>query len=176
MSSPFVGEIRLFAGNFAPQGWALCNGALLPISEYDVLFNLIGTTYGGDGVSTFGVPSLASRVPVHQGTSSTGTYVIGQMSGVENVTILESNMPQHTHALACTGNATQVASPLNALPAVLNSTQTNSYVYGTGSGKLTTLMPATVTTTGGSLPHNNIQPYLCATFIISLFGIYPSQS
>jgi microcystin-dependent protein len=165
----------LFAGTFAPQDWALCNGALLPISGYDALFNLIGTTYGGDGVSTFGLPSLASRVPVHQGTSNTGTYVIGQLAGVENVTISEPNMPRHTHVLACTGNTGQVASPANALPAVVNSTQTNVYVYGTGGGKLTTLMPATVGISGGSVPHNNIQPYLCATFIISLFGIYPSQ-
>jgi microcystin-dependent protein len=179
MSSPFVGEIRLFAGNFAPSGWALCNGALLPISEYTTLFTLIGTTYGGDGVSTFGLPSLASRVPVHQGTAPFGTFVIGQVAGAESVTITEQTMPVHNHALFSGTGATQV-SPLNALPGASSGAPSGTTkVYGTPPGtspKPTTLAPKSIQPAGGSQPHDNIQPYVAATFIISLFGIFPSQS
>lgn len=179
MSSPYVGEIRLFAGNFAPVGWALCNGQLLSISEYQTLFVLIGTTYGGDGQSTFGVPSLASRVPVHQGTATFGTFVIGQLAGSESVTITEQTMPVHTHPLLSGTGATQV-SPLNALPgAASGSPSLPTKIYGTPPGtspKPTTLAPRSIQPAGGSLPHDNIQPYVAATFIISLFGIFPSQS
>ena len=178
MSSPFIGEIRLFAGTFAPQGWALCNGQLLSISEYETLYVLIGTTYGGDGVTTFGLPSLASRVPVHQGTAPFGTFVIGQLAGVESVTITEQTMPAHNHALF-TGTGAGQLSPLNGLPGTATSAKSPNEVYGTAPGtapKPTTLAPKTIQQTGGSQPHNNIQPYVAATFIISLFGIFPSQS
>lgn len=175
MGSPYVGEIRLFAGTFAPVNWQFCDGRQLPISGYEALYNLIGTTYGGDGIQTFALPNLASRVPVHQGTSSTGTYVMGQVAGTENVTITEQTMPIHTHSINVT-SAGQTASPLNALPAITGGGPANSYVYGGGTAKPTTLLPATIGFAGGSLPHENLQPYLCATFIISLYGIYPSPS
>src|ERR1041385_1322755 len=103
MSSPFIGEIRMFAGNFAPVGWAFCNGALIPISENDALFNLIGTTYGGDGQNTFALPDLQSRVPVHQGTVAGQSFVIGQMSGSETVTLTVQQIPSHNHAPTCRG-------------------------------------------------------------------------
>jgi len=178
MSSPFVGEIRLFAGNFAPQGWALCNGQLLPISEYQTLFVLIGTTYGGDGNTTFGLPNLASRVPVHQGTAPFGTFVIGQLAGSESVTITEQTMPVHNHALL-TGTGAGQLSPANGFPGTATSGQSPNEVYGTApstSPKPTTLSSRTIQQAGGSQPHENIQPYVAATFIISLFGIFPSQS
>jgi microcystin-dependent protein len=174
MSDPYVGEIRLFAGNFAPSGWNFCDGSQLAISEYSTLFNLIGTTYGGNGVTTFNLPDLRSRVPVHMGTSSTGTsYVIGQAAGTESVTLTTPQMPQHNHIVAATDQSS-VLSPNNTLPAKVTSQQVASYLYGTGTA--TSLQPASILANSGGQAHNNLQPYLCASFIISLFGIYPSQS
>lgn len=174
MSQPYVGEIRMFGGNFAPVGWAFCNGQLIAISENDTLFNLIGTTYGGDGQSTFALPDLQGRLPVHAGTNAGTTVVIGEKAGVENVTLTTQTIPSHNHALQATA-AGQVLSPLNALYAVPSSSVAGLETYATGT-PATPLVPASIQGAGGNQPHNNVQPYLCISFIISLFGIYPSQT
>lgn len=167
MSTPYVGEVRIFAGNFAPVGWLLCQGQLLPISEYDVLFNLIGTTYGGDGQTTFALPNLASRIPYHQGSG----YVLGQTGGAEEVTLTQQQLPVHTHtANASTSNGDQSGPAGN--------------VWGAGSlTAYTADQPANVTMSaaallpaGGSQPHDNMPPYLCLNFIIATEGIYPSPN
>jgi microcystin-dependent protein len=171
MSQPFIGEIRIFAGNFAPTGWALCDGQLIPISENDTLFNLIGTTYGGDGQETFALPDLRGRLPLHQGTGSSGTsYVIGESGGVEDVTLTTNQIPSHTHPLVATTAVGAAASPLNSVPAASGS----SNVYRPGPAG-TPLAAQAVSASGGSQPHTNLQPYLCVDFIISLFGIFPTQ-
>jgi microcystin-dependent protein len=177
MGQPFVGEIRLFAGNFAPFNWAFCNGQQIAISENQTLFQLIGTTYGGDGVSTFNLPNLQSRVPVHQGTApSGGTFVIGQLAGVEAVTLTTQQMPSHNHALVATGGGQTLAPTANTFPAVATTSTGTPNVYAPGTTTNRTLNPATIKNDGGSLPHSNLQPYLAVNFIISLFGIFPSQS
>jgi microcystin-dependent protein len=170
MSSPYIGEIRMFAGNFAPAGWALCQGQLLAISENDALFNLIGTTYGGDGQNTFALPNLAGRVPLHQGSS----FVIGELAGVESVTLTTTQIPQHPHAMLGSNDQGSSNAPGNA---VLASTPTaaQAFPYGTDS-PLGGIDPSSIQPTGGNQPHENMQPYLCVNFIISLFGIYPTQT
>jgi microcystin-dependent protein len=176
MGTPYIGEIRMFAGNFAPAGWALCQGQLVPISENDTLFNLIGTTYGGDGQSTFALPDLQGRVPIHMGTFAGNTFIIGEKTGVESVTLTSNQIPQHNHPLTAT-SATPSLSPANAIPAVANSvSQAGVMVYGAGTGAGTTLHQNTIQATGGSQPHDNMQPFLCINFIISLFGVFPTQS
>lgn len=173
MSDPFVGEIRMFGGSFAPAGWAFCQGGLLPISENETLFNLIGTTYGGDGQETFGIPNLAGRVPVHagQGPGITQSYVIGEMAGVENVTLTTQTIPIHTHAVVGT-NA--IGSEANAANNFLASSFSIN-VYGVFT-PTNAFANTAITPVGGSQPHENMMPYLCVTFIISLFGIFPSQN
>ena len=168
MSSPFIGEIRMFGGSFAPAGWAFCNGAIVPISENDALFNLIGTTYGGDGQSTFALPNLQSRVPVHVGTG----YTLGQTGGVENVTLTTSQIPAHSHPILAENNVstTTNTTPINALYGNANATT----IYSLHTGGLQTMM--TTGSDGGSQPHTNLQPFLVISFIISLFGIFPSQT
>jgi len=176
MSSPYIGEIRMFAGNFAPVGWALCQGQLIPISENDTLFNLIGTTYGGDGQSTFALPDLQGRVPVHMGTNQGISFIIGEKTGVESVTLTSNQIPQHNHALLATGASPQL-SPANAIPAVANSTgQIGVMVYGASTGAGTTLHANTIQPSGSNQPHDNMQPFLCINFIISLFGVFPTQT
>jgi microcystin-dependent protein len=171
MSQPYVGEIRMFAGNFAPAGWAFCNGQLIPISENDTLFNLIGTTFGGDGQSTFALPDMQSRVPVHQGTSPFGdVYVLGQLAGVETVTLTTNQIPSHSHAPACQSTLGTQADPTNAVWAGSSLNQ-----YATAS-PATPMAAQSLTLTGGNQPHSNIMPYLTVNFIISLFGIFPSQN
>jgi microcystin-dependent protein len=166
MAQPYVGEIRIFAGNFAPAGWMFCEGQLLPISEQETLFQLIGTTYGGDGQSTFALPDLRGRVPIHQ-----GTHILAETGGVESVTLTTSQIPSHTHAfLASSANGTQIA-PANE---VLGSLQ-GVKIYRAGTTTVA-LDPSSVTPQGGNQPHNNFQPYLCLDFIISLFGLFPSQT
>jgi microcystin-dependent protein len=167
MAQPYVGEIRMFGGNFGPAGWELCNGQSMPISEYEVLFQLIGTTYGGDGESTFNLPNLQGRLPVHVGPS----FVLGQSAGVEQVTLTTQQMPMHTHPLVATTATGTAASPEGSLLAASGS----SNVYRTGPGAVA-LSNQTVGVTGGSLPHSNLQPYLCVNFIISMFGIFPSPT
>jgi microcystin-dependent protein len=175
MSSPYVGEIRMFGGNFAPVGWMTCDGQTLAISDYDTLFNLIGTTYGGDGQTTFNLPNLAARVPVHMGTGSDGTnFVEGQNAGVTTVTLTASQLPSHSHALQATSSGQQQAPSSNTYPA--DATPANAHVYGPPGALPTQLAGGTLTGGGSNLPHNNLQPYLAITFIISLFGVYPSQT
>jgi microcystin-dependent protein len=169
MAQPYVGEIRLFAGNFAPAGWMLCEGQLLPISEYETLFNLIGTTYGGDGQTTFALPDMRGRLPIHMGS----TYTLAETGGVETVTITSAQIPAHNHVVvASTAVATQTSPQNNLLaqPAGLSMYRQDN-PNGTDM-----LNPATISSTGGSQPHDNFQPYLCMNYIISLFGIFPTQT
>ena len=172
MAQPYVGEIRMFAGNFAPNGWMFCEGAPLPISENDVLFQLIGTTYGGDGEETFNLPNLASRVPIHMGTGPDGTtYQLGEMAGTEQETLTVQQIPNHTHPfLATTGIANSLSPVPNFAPATPSG---DAYVQNLDPVQLSS---QTVTPAGGSQPHENTQPFLCINFIISLFGVFPSQT
>ena len=170
MAQPYVGEIRLFAGNFNPAGWALCNGQILPISENETLFQLIGTTYGGDGQATFALPNLQSRVPIHMGTATSGvTYTLAEAAGVESVTLTTQQIPSHTHPLLVSGDSGSTANPGGAMPA------TGVTIYRPQPASV--LMNASaITPVGGSQPHENMQPFLCINYIISLFGIFPSPT
>jgi microcystin-dependent protein len=170
MSQPFVGEIRMFGGNFAPSGWMMCQGQLLAISEYDTLFNLIGTTYGGDGQSTFALPDLQGRVPLHQGQGITQNYLIGQKAGVESLTLTTQQIPVHTHSLLATTNVASQTGPGNNILAASNTTR--DYI---GDVPNVNLAASAVLQVGGSQPHDNMQPFLVITFIISLFGVFPHQ-
>ena len=170
MSGPFVGEIRMFAGNFAPAGWALCQGQLVPISENETLFNLIGTTYGGDGQSTFALPDLQSRVPVHVGSG----FILGQSGGAEQVTLTTTQITSHSHVPLAT-TAVGALAPNNAVFATAQSTQTGVQVYSDQAPN-TALAPNCVHSTGGGQPHDNMVPYLVINFIISLFGVFPTQN
>jgi microcystin-dependent protein len=172
MSSPFIGEIRLFAGLFAPVNWAFCDGTLIPISQNPTLYQLIGTTYGGDGQQTFALPDLRARVPVHQG----GTNVMGQAAGAETVTLTTSQIPGHAHAFMATSSG-ETASPSNNFPAVVKTSVSGEtpFIYGPAGPSVTNLKTNSIKPDGGSQPHNNIQPYLAVNFIIALVGIYPSQ-
>ena len=172
MSQPYVGEIRMFGGNFAPAGWAFCNGQPLPISENETLFNLIGTTYGGDGQETFNLPDLQGRVPLHagQGPGITQNYQLGEVSGVESVTITQATTPIHNHALiASTATATDPNPNGNILA---TSATISAYVIDVAGPNLAA---SAVSQVGGSQPHDNMMPFLCVSFIISLFGIFPHQ-
>ena len=167
MAQPYVGEIRIFAGNFAPAGWMFCQGQLLPISENETLFNLIGTTYGGDGQSTFALPDLRGRVPIHQGNG----FTLAETGGAETVTLTVNQIPAHSHPMLA-------SSSIGSLPTAQSNVLakvTNIDLYS-GDVTDTPMTPVAVTSTGGSQPHNNFQPYLCVSFIISLFGIFPPPS
>lgn len=167
MAQPYVGEIRMFAGNFAPAGWMFCEGQLLPISENETLFQLIGTTYGGDGESTFGLPDLRGRLPVHQGNG----FILAETGGAEEITLTVNQIPAHSHStLASSQNALQAGASTHVLgqPRVID-------LYRTAQPN-SPLAPQAVGVAGGSQPHTNFQPYLCVDFIISLFGIFPSQT
>jgi microcystin-dependent protein len=166
MANPYIGEIRMFAGNFPPLGWEWCNGQLVPISENDALFQLIGTTYGGDGQTTFALPNLQGRLPLHQGS----THILGEAGGVESVTLATSQIPNHTHPLAAS-TAAGGPNPQGAVPA----TSVAVDVYRESSAS-SALAASSVGPAGGSQPHENLQPYLCVSFIISMFGIFPTQS
>jgi|ERR1035437_5515968 microcystin-dependent protein len=180
MGQPYVGEIRMFAGNFAPAGWMLCQGQLLPISEYDTLFNLIGTTYGGDGQSTFALPNLQSRIPISMGQGSgLSNYVLPQTGGVESVTLTVQQIPVHTHPAIADGNTATGGDPTNTYPAATTSDTVYTVPNAAGNPQapvFRNLNAATLPSQGGSQPHNNIQPILVLNFIISLFGVYPSQN
>lgn len=171
MSQPFVGEIRMFAGNFPPNGWEFCSGQLMSIAENDTLYNLIGTTYGGDGQVTFGLPDLRGRLPVHQGTGGGATYLQGEKGGVEAVTLTTQQIPGHTHPLLCTTTVGNLPGPENALPAECST----GSIYQS-SAPSPSMAAASVSPAGGSQPHDNLQPFLCVNYIISLYGIYPSQN
>jgi microcystin-dependent protein len=174
MADPFVGEIRIFAGNFAPNGWSFCNGQLLAISQNQALFALIGTFYGGDGVTTFQLPDLRGRVPIHQGTSPvSGTpYTTGEKAGVENVTLATNQIPPHRHNANANGAAT-VVSPANAFWSTDPFGNTAAYYPPSSNG---TMNASAVGSSGGSQPHDNMQPFLAINYIIALFGIFPSRS
>ncbi|KPV52877.1 phage tail protein [Kouleothrix aurantiaca] len=167
MSDCYIGEIRMFGGNFAPVGWAFCDGSLLSIAQYDALFNLIGTTYGGDGQSTFALPDLRGRIPIHQGNG----FMLADTGGAEEITLTSSQIAAHTHPLlASANNATTTNAGGNVLA------QTPSYTPYISMNPASQLSTASISSTGGSQPHTNFQPYLCVDFIISLFGIFPSQT
>ena len=173
MGEPFVGEIRMFGGNFAPAGWAFCDGQLMPISENDTLFNLIGTTYGGDGQETFALPNLQSRVPIHAGTGSSGiTYQLGEMAGTEQETLTVQQIPSHNHALVASTSAGAQNDPSNQVIAASPSILV--FIQDTPDSNLN--VGSSVTPVGGSQPHENCQPFLCINFILSLFGVFPSQN
>jgi microcystin-dependent protein len=171
MSSPYIGEIRMFGGNFAPQGWAFCDGQQLAISQYEALFNLIGTTYGGDGMQTFALPDLRGRVPVHMGQGpGLSNYMIGQNGGSEIVTLTVNQLPQHLHqALAQSLPGSQM-SPANGVWASSNLNQFS------GNNANTVMNDQAVGSAGGNQPHDNMLPFQCISFIIALEGVYPSQN
>lgn len=168
MSEPFLGEIRVFAGNFAPANWALCNGQLLPISHYTALFSILGTTFGGDGKTTFGLPNLQGSAPMHWGDAPGLTpRTIGESGGAPNVTLTTAEMPAHTHAAVASASGASALSPAGNMlgdAALYAAPPLNQQ-----------MSPATVGSSGGSQPHDNMQPYLGLTFIIALQGIYPSR-
>ena len=168
MAQPYVGEIRMFAGNFAPAGWMFCEGQLLPISENETLFQLIGTTYGGDGQSTFALPDLRGRLPIHQGNG----FILAETGGAEEITLTVNQIPAHAHPMLAT-TSSGIAS--NAQGHVLSSSP-SIQLYIEGQSPDTSLSPSAVSSVGGSQPHTNFQPYLCVDFIISLFGIFPSPT
>jgi microcystin-dependent protein len=167
MAQPYVGEIRMFAGNFAPAGWMFCEGQLLPISEYETLFNLIGTTYGGDGQSTFALPDLRGRLPLHQGNG----FILAETGGAEEITLTVNQIPAHTHPML---GSTSIATDTNASSNLVS--QPSSFFPYINAPAPVAMAPQAVSSTGGSQPHTNFQPYLCVDFIISLFGIFPSQT
>ncbi len=167
MAQPYVGEIRMFAGNFAPAGWMFCEGQLLPISENETLFQLIGTTYGGDGQNTFALPDLRGRVPIHMGNG----FQLAQTGGVEEVTITTNQMPSHTHGFLASSAGGTGSNPQNNLPA--QSPQIKPYIEDNPNVNMN---GAIIGLVGGTQPHTNFQPYLCIDFIISLFGIFPTPT
>jgi microcystin-dependent protein len=168
MSQPFLGEIRMFAGTFAPANWAFCAGQLMDISQNAALFSLLGTTYGGDGVNTFSLPDLRSRMPVHAGTLGS-TYIQGQVGGVETVTLAANQLPSHNHSAACSSTDGNSDNPSGKVPA---GSATNLY---TAPGANATMTSA-IGLTGGNQPHENMPPFLAVNFIIALFGIFPSRN
>jgi microcystin-dependent protein len=170
MAQPYVGEIRLFAGNFAPAGWEFCNGQLMPIADNVTLYQLLGTTYGGDGMETFALPDMRGRIPLHMGDAGGFSAQLGQAAGVEAVALTVSQMPSHRHTLVGTSDPSLVRSVAGG-------------VFGRGASDVyasefdpVTLAPPSVNSKGGSQPHENMQPYLCISYIISLFGIFPSPN
>ena len=167
MAQPYVGEIRMFAGNFAPAGWMFCEGQLLPISENQTLFQLIGTTYGGDGQSTFALPDLRGRLPLHQGNG----FTLAETGGAEEITLTVNQIPAHTHPLLASTDAVTTPNPASN---VLGTTATVTPFFA--STPNLALSPQSISSIGGSQPHTNFQPYLCVDFIISLFGIFPSPT
>ncbi|MGG9962810.1 phage tail protein [Ferruginibacter sp. SUN106] len=174
MQDPFIGNVILFGGTFAPVGWAFCDGSLLPISENDALFSLIGTTYGGDGQVTFGLPDLRGRMPIHQGQGAgLSTYVIGQMAGTESVTLLPGQVPPHSHTVL-SNSATAGTNVPNANFLAAQSTL-SEYIPGASANSVMSPV-AIANSTGGGLPHSNIMPSLAINYIIALQGIYPPQS
>lgn len=172
MAQPYVGEIRMFGGNFAPAGWMFCEGQLLPTSENETLFQLIGTTYGGDGESTFALPDLRGRLPIHMGTGGTGTpYALAESGGVEEVTLTVQQIPVHSHSVLASTNSGNASQPANNVTA-----QNASVSIYRAQSPVAQMNAAAIGPSGGSQPHTNFQPYLCVDFIISLFGIFPTPT
>ncbi len=172
MSEPFVGEIRIFAGNFAPRGWAYCDGQLLAVSQNDALFSLLGTIYGGDGRTTFGLPDLRGRIPVHAGSGpGLSERRLGSKGGSEEVTVTTNQLPSHNHNAHASGAAASAGNPSGNVSA--DTAPTN--IYANSLATTQTMNSAAVSQTGGSRSHTNLMPALCVHFIIALFGIYPSR-
>jgi microcystin-dependent protein len=167
MAQPYVGEIRMFAGNFAPAGWMFCEGQLLPISENETLFQLIGTTYGGDGESTFALPDLRGRIPLHQGNG----FILAETGGAEEITLSVNQIPAHSHPILASTGPGNLNTPGGNVTA--ESAQVKIYFADEPTANMS---PSAVNSVGGSQPHTNFQPYLCVDFIISLFGIFPSPT
>ena len=175
MSSPFVAEIRIFACNFAPTGWALCNGQLLPISQNTALFSLLGTTYGGDGRSNFALPDLQGKAPLFWGQGNgLSLYVEGQSGGEDVVTLTQSEMPSHTHSASAASGGGTANDPTGNVWAATTILRQGVNTYGTAGG--TAMRPQALQVAGGSAPHNNLMPYLVLNFCIALQGIYPPRS
>lgn len=180
MSNQFIGEIRIFAGTFAPRGWAMCQGQLMSIAQNTALFSLLGTYYGGDGRVTFGLPDLRGRTPVHQGQGpGLSLYDVGEMVGSENVSLLISEIPAHNHLVSVSNAAGTVTDPTNAISAqdntgTVRAPTTTAMEYTTPA--TATLNPTAMSVVGGSQPHSNLQPYVCITYIIATEGIFPSRN
>ena len=176
MSEPFLGEIRMFGGNFAPRGWAFCNGQLLSIAQNTALFSILGTTYGGDGRVTFGLPDLRGRVPINAGQGpGLSSYTLGEVAGNENVTLIQAQIPPHSHTVACNTGPASAPSPANnvlAAPVDSQGGAGNGYTPAANA----TMSPAMIGTTGGGSPISIVQPLLCSSFIIALEGIFPSRN
>lgn len=166
MSEPFIGEIRMFSINFAPKNWAQCNGQVLPINQNQTLFSLLGTTYGGNGVTTFALPDLRGRVPVH----FTNTQLLGSVGGEQSHTLTEAEMPVHIHGLTGTASAAETKIATDAYLAAVDN------AYTAAAGNLTAMASSEVGQAGGSQPHDNMQPYLTLIFCIALQGIYPNRN
>jgi microcystin-dependent protein len=170
MGNPYVGEIRMFAGNFAPAGWAFCQGQLIPIAENDALFVLLGTRYGGDGQSTFALPDLRGRVPMH--TDALANQ--GEAAGVQDVTLTANQIPQHTHNML--GSTVQGNLPDPGNHVVARSSTPSNFRYQSSEPSDVTMNLQSIGPAGGSQPHTNVQPYLCLNFIISLYGVFPTAT
>jgi microcystin-dependent protein len=174
MADPFVAEIRIFPFNFAPKGWALCNGQLMPISQNTALFSLLGTTYGGDGKSTFALPNLQGSAPMHPGQGpGLSPHDLGEVGGSETVTLLDSEMPSHTHQLRASVDPANAQIPSSQLTLARSS---GGSAYNPNAGGVTAMSPAALGLAGGSLPHNNLQPYLTVNFCIAMQGVFPPRS
>jgi microcystin-dependent protein len=172
MANPFVAEIRIFGFNFPPKGWAFCDGQLLPISQNTALFSLLGTTYGGDGKSTFALPDMQGKAPMSSGQSTTGTtYDLGQEAGTDFVNLLQTELPLHNHGALVSGRTATARTPNNQLPAVGSGVQ----VYGAFPGTPTNLAVQALTPAGSSSPHNNLMPYLTLNFCIAMQGVFPAR-
>jgi microcystin-dependent protein len=167
MAQPYVGEIRMFGGNFAPAGWMFCEGQLLPISENEIIFQLIGTTYGGDGQETFALPDLRGRIPIHQGSG----FILAETGGAEEITVTVAQMAAHGHALLASLNNAGASAVTNNVTGQVGASQIYREIAPASPLSNLAMGP-----TGGSQPHTNFQPYLCVDFIISLFGIFPSPT
>ena len=167
MAQPYVGEIRMFAGNFAPAGWMFCEGQLLPISENETLFQLIGTTYGGDGESTFALPDLRGRIPIHQGNG----FILAETGGAEEITLTVNQIPAHSHPVLGSSSIANDANPQGKIVA-----EASTFFPYLNAAPIVSMATQAVSSVGGSQPHTNFQPYLCVDFIISLFGIFPSPT
>ena len=174
MSDPFVGEIRMFAGNFAPRGWAFCDGQLLAVSQNDALFSLLGTIYGGDGRTTFALPDMRGRIPLHQGTGpGLSNRRLGTKGGVEHVTLTVSELPAHTHSQIAEAETGNQPSPADNM---LGEANAPHYYNNPSTLETAAMSSSAMSNAGGTNSHTNLMPYLCVNFIVSLFGIYPSRS
>ncbi|MBP2312714.1 phage tail protein [Azospirillum soli] len=182
MAEPYVGEIRLFAGNFAPNGWHLCDGSLLAIPQYELLYALLGTTYGGDGRTTFGLPDLRGRLPIGTGSANgdpnqggTSAYTLGQTGGATTVTLTEAQLPSHTHLLTATSTPATQTSPVGGILADPTD-NFNSYIPYSSTGVMRVMANNSLLPAGGNAPHNNVMPTMPLTYIIALVGLYPASS